>query len=229
MADHIVLGRPEPSDCNEYYFLYINRVPTGDVLGLLEEQLESTAGFLLGLEVSRLDYRYAPGKWSVKEVVGHVIDVERTFSYRAMCGARNEPADLPSLEQDPYVENSRYAVRPIEDVDLVIGVPQVECGPGIVIDAPRGSMEETPHLLAVHHRRVVGGGRPEEVTFFLWVRVAEGPRIGDEGAAEGEQLEAEAVVVSVAAATTGAHIGAVYDHVEVAVAHAEDTALGESL
>ncbi len=100
MADRIVLGRPEPSDCNEYYFLYIDRVPTGDVLGLLEEQLESTAGFLLGLEASRLDYRYAPGKWSVKEVVGHVIDVERTFSYRAMCGARNEPADLPSFEQD---------------------------------------------------------------------------------------------------------------------------------
>ena len=79
-AYNIVLGRPEPPDCNEYYFLYINRVPTGDVLGLLEEQLESTAGFLLGLEASRLDYRYAPGKWSVKEVVGHVIDVERTFS-----------------------------------------------------------------------------------------------------------------------------------------------------
>ena len=116
MADHIVLGRPEPSDCNEYYFLYINRVPTGDVLGLLEEQLESTPGFLLGLEASRLDYRYAPGKWSVKEVVGHVIDVERTFSYRAMCGARNEPADLPSLEQEPYVENSRYGVRHIADI-----------------------------------------------------------------------------------------------------------------
>ena len=116
MADRIVLGRPEPSDCNEYYFLYIDRVPTGDVLGLLEEQLESTAGFLLGLEASRLDYRYAPGKWSVKEVVGHVIDVERTFSHRAMCGARNEPADLPSFEQNPYVENSRYGVRSIEGI-----------------------------------------------------------------------------------------------------------------
>ncbi len=116
MADRIVLGRPEPSECNEYYFLYIDRVPTGDVLGLLEQQLESTAGFLLGLEPGRLDYRYAPGKWSVKEVVGHVIDVERTFSYRAMCGARNEPADLPSFEQEAYVENSRYGVRPIEDI-----------------------------------------------------------------------------------------------------------------
>lgn len=85
MADHIVLGRPEPSHCDEYYFLYIDRVPTGDVLGLLEEQLESTAAFLLGLEASRLDYRYAP-------------------------------ADLPSFEQDPYVENSRYGVRHIADI-----------------------------------------------------------------------------------------------------------------
>ncbi len=116
MADRIVLGRPEPSECNEYYFLYIDRVPAGDVLELLEEQLESTVEFLLGLEASRLEYRYAPGKWSVKEVVGHVIDVERTFSYRVMCGARNEPADLPSFEQNPYVENSRYGVRSIEDI-----------------------------------------------------------------------------------------------------------------
>ncbi len=116
MANRIVLGRPEPSECNEYYFMYIDRVPTGDLLELLEEQLESTAGFLLGLEPRRLDYRYAPDKWSVKEVVGHVIDVERTFSYRVMCGARNEPADLPSFEQNPYVENSRYGVRSIEDI-----------------------------------------------------------------------------------------------------------------
>ena len=116
MADRIVLGRPEPSECNEYYFLYIDRVPTGDVLGLLEGQLERTAEFLLGLDPGRLDYRYASGKWSVKEVVGHVIDVERTFSYRAMCGARNDPADLPSFEQEPYAENSRYGVRPIEDI-----------------------------------------------------------------------------------------------------------------
>ncbi len=116
MADRIVLGRPEPSECNEYYFLYIDRVPTGDVLGLLEGQLERTAEFLLGLDPGRLDYRYASGKWSVKEVVGHVIDVERTFSYRAMCGARDEPADLPSFEQEMYAGNARYAVRPIEHI-----------------------------------------------------------------------------------------------------------------
>jgi len=117
MADRIVLASPERSECDEYYFLYIDRVPTGDVLGLLEGQLERTAEFLLGLDPGRWDYRYASGKWSVKEVVGHVIDVERTFSYRAMCGARNDPADLPSFEQEPYAENSRYGVRPIAETD----------------------------------------------------------------------------------------------------------------
>ena len=111
-----MLDRPSPGDCAEYYFLYIDRVPNGNVLGVLDNQLQKTPGTLTAMPADKLDYRYASGKWSIKEIVGHLIDVERTFSYRAMCFARNEPAPLPSLDQDPYIEASRFDERSIEDI-----------------------------------------------------------------------------------------------------------------
>lgn len=109
-------GRPEPTECQEYYFMYIDRVPDGNVLEILQHQLDTTPAFLTAIEPAKLEYRYEPGKWCVKEIVGHLIDVERTFSYRAMCAARREPADLPSLEQEPYIRSSRYGIRPIADI-----------------------------------------------------------------------------------------------------------------
>ena len=116
MTDRPPLGRPKRSECDGYYFLYIDQVPEGDVVELLDRQLTTTADFLANIDPARLEHRYAPDKWCIKEVVGHVIDVERTFGHRAFCMARREPADLHSIEQEPYVENSRYGVRPMADI-----------------------------------------------------------------------------------------------------------------
>jgi len=110
------MERPQRSECAEYYFLYIDKVPPGNVLELLGEQLRTTPVFLRGIPGEKLDYRYEPGKWTIKELVGHLIDSERAFANRAFCFARREPVELPSFEQDPYVVNSRYAERSLKDI-----------------------------------------------------------------------------------------------------------------
>jgi len=102
---------PQRGECADYYFTYIDRVTDGDVLALLREQLAQTPAFIRGLSDDAGNHRYAPGKWSVKDVIGHVIDTERVFSHRAFCFARQEPAHLPSFEQDPYVEVAAYGRR----------------------------------------------------------------------------------------------------------------------
>jgi DinB superfamily len=105
------LARPRRGDCDDYYFTYIDRVPEGDVLALLHEQMVDTSAFLRELADDAANHRYAPGKWSVKDVIGHVIDTERVFSHRAFCFARQESAHLPAFEQDPYVEAAGYGSR----------------------------------------------------------------------------------------------------------------------
>jgi hypothetical protein len=107
----VIVDRPGPGDCNEYYFTYIDRVPEGDVLDLLGRQLRETAAYLASLDEETWDRRYAPDKWSIKEIVGHLIDSERAFSFRAFAAARRDPAPLPSFEQDDYVVASGIGAR----------------------------------------------------------------------------------------------------------------------
>ena len=83
---------------------------------MLDDQVEETLSLLAGIPPEQADHRYAPEKWSIKEVVGHVIDTERTFAYRALCFARKDPAQLPSFEQDQYAEFSNAADRPLPDL-----------------------------------------------------------------------------------------------------------------
>jgi hypothetical protein len=104
-------GRPGPEDCNAYYFAYIDRVPDGDVLALLARQRRDTAAWLASLDDDVWARRYAPDKWSVKEIVNHLIDAERAFSFRAFTAARRDPAPLPSFEQDDYVAASGVGER----------------------------------------------------------------------------------------------------------------------
>lgn len=102
---------PQRGECADYYFTYIDRVPEGDVLALLKEQLIETTAFVRELSEEAGNHRYAPGKWTVKDVIGHVIDTERVFTHRAFSFARREPLPLPSFEQDPYVEFAGYGKR----------------------------------------------------------------------------------------------------------------------
>ena len=109
-------SRPNEGEYLPYYERYIALVPDGDVLSTLEAQMTETQALLRGLSASISTYRYAPGKWSVNEVIGHVIDSERIFAARALRFARNDPTPLPGFEQDDYVRNSKFDAYPVAEL-----------------------------------------------------------------------------------------------------------------
>lgn len=105
------MNRPLKGDCAEYYFTYINQVPDGDIFAQLSESIKSTQTFFAAIPESRADHRYAPDKWSIKQVLSHMLDCERVFSYRAFCMSRREPENLNSMDQDLYVDSIDLGTR----------------------------------------------------------------------------------------------------------------------
>ena len=97
------IAPPDASEHAPYYGRYVSLVSGNDILAALEEQPRETMAVLSGLTEEQGDYRYAPDKWSIKEVMGHVIDTERIFAYRALRIARNDPKPMAGFEQDDYV------------------------------------------------------------------------------------------------------------------------------
>lgn len=95
-----MITRPVAGEAAEYYFTYINKVPEGDIRHLLHEQLSQTLALLESIDDGRSRYRYAPGKWSMRELLGHVNDTERMFVFRAFWFARGFDGPLPSFDQD---------------------------------------------------------------------------------------------------------------------------------
>ena len=110
------IDRPAATEYAPYYERYISRVPDGDLIELLERQLEDTLALLRAVPEERADARYAPGKWSIKEVVGHLSDTERVFAYRALRIARNDPTPLPGFDQDEYVRHGGFDARTLADL-----------------------------------------------------------------------------------------------------------------
>lgn len=93
-----------------FYAAYVDTVQ-GDVMQVLNEQIVSFPAFLDAIPAGRSEYAYAEGKWTIKEVVGHVIDTERIMAYRALRFARNDTKALPGFEQEDYVTNARFKER----------------------------------------------------------------------------------------------------------------------
>src|ERR1700730_8647780 len=93
------IGPPERTEAAPYYFDYIDRVSVGNVVGVLETQLEETLPFLRGISEAKSIHRYAAGKWSVREVLNHVNDAERLFVFRAFWFARGFDSPLPSFDE----------------------------------------------------------------------------------------------------------------------------------
>ena len=111
-----MIQRPEPTEYHEYYDAYVRRVPDRDVLSVLEDNLEETLALLGTVPIELEEYRYASDKWSVREVIGHVIDAERVFAYRALHFARRDPAPLPSMAEGDYARASNAGRRLLRDL-----------------------------------------------------------------------------------------------------------------
>ena len=111
------LSPPARDEYDPYYSGYIGRVPRGeDVLTVLEDQLRSTPALLQGVEEGRGSFRYAPGKWSIKEVIGHLTDTERIMSDRALRIARGDTTPLPGFDENAYVPAMEADARAVDDL-----------------------------------------------------------------------------------------------------------------
>lgn len=110
------IARPAETEYDPYFGRYVSLVPDGDLLALLARQVEETVDLLHALDADGADYRYAAGKWSIKEVVGHLSDTERIFAYRALRFARGDGTPLPGFDENLFVANARFAERTLPDL-----------------------------------------------------------------------------------------------------------------
>lgn len=104
----LIIGPPQPGEHAEYYGRYISLVNGSDILGTLDSQRRQMLLLLSGRDENEGDFRYAPDKWTMKEVLGHVCDTERIFAYRALRISRGDRTPIEGFEQDDYVRNGPW-------------------------------------------------------------------------------------------------------------------------
>ncbi len=101
------MGRPERTEAAAYYFTYIDRIPQDDILGVMERQREDAGTFLASISEEKSLHRYAPEKWSIRQVLSHINDTERAFAFRALWFGRDFHDPLPSFDQNIGVNAAR--------------------------------------------------------------------------------------------------------------------------
>ena len=167
--------RPQPGEYAPYYDRYISLVhhdqtPGNDIHAALEDQRREMLLLLCGRAEADGDLRYAPDKWSLKEVLGHINDTERIMSYRALRISRGDATPIEGYEQDDYVRNGPFAGRPLADlIEDYIAVRRATVSLFRNLDEPAWSRrgvanknEVTVRALAyiiagheLHHRRIL--------------------------------------------------------------------------
>jgi DinB family protein len=116
MPATLAIARPAPDEFFEYFGKYIKLVSGDDALPALRSQIVETARILRPLDEAKALHRYAPGKWSVKEVIGHLSDGERVFAYRALRFGRGDKTPLSGFDENKYVPAGGFDARPLGDI-----------------------------------------------------------------------------------------------------------------
>ncbi len=162
-------SRPLPGEYNPFYDRYISLVSSGDVVGLLERQAPETVALFKSAS-AKADFRYAPGKWSVKEMLGHVNDTERIMAYRALRVVRGDKTPLAGFEQDDYIRDGNFGPRTLDDLlDEFVAVRKATVCLFRHVDSETGarqgiannqaiSVRALAYIIAgheLHHRRVL--------------------------------------------------------------------------
>ena len=114
---------PDRTEAAEYYFIYIDQVPPGDISTILEAQHGETVQLLRGISEERSLHRYAPDKWSIRQVVSHLNDTERLSVFRALWFARGFDTPLPSFDQNIAIDSARADARPLSSVAFFQELP----------------------------------------------------------------------------------------------------------
>ncbi|MEQ6122287.1 DinB family protein [Reichenbachiella sp. MALMAid0571] len=109
-----MIEKPEEGEYNEFYQTYIDKVRTKDIIEFLKTQRKSIVRFLNAIPEERYSYKYGEGKWSVKQVLRHMIDTEIVFGYRVHSIAKNKAAELPGMDQNDYMTNSNDSQNTFE-------------------------------------------------------------------------------------------------------------------
>ncbi len=111
-----MIRKPKSEEYNSFYEPYVSKIQEDNVLDVLKEQLLSVVDFFSSISEEQAEYRYASDKWSIKEVLNHLNDAERVFSYRALCIVRGEDKPLPGMDQEVYQKNSRADMRSLSSL-----------------------------------------------------------------------------------------------------------------
>lgn len=110
------MNRPEKNEYDAYYEKYVSLVEETDIVSALENQADELQNLLEEITEEKSSYAYAEGKWTIKELVGHLIDGERIFAYRALRIGRADLTPLEGFEQDGYIENANFNERTLADL-----------------------------------------------------------------------------------------------------------------
>ena len=110
------MNRPAENEYASYYQGYVDQVSENDVMAVLRSEVDDLDVLLNRVPTEKETYAYAEGKWTIREIVGHLIDGERVFGYRALCIARGEQQNLPGFEQDDYLRTAPYKHIELEDL-----------------------------------------------------------------------------------------------------------------
>ncbi|MBL8754081.1 MAG: DinB family protein [Planctomycetes bacterium] len=150
--------RPDPAEYSPGFRAYVDRVPDGDVLAHLERQGRATVALLVGLPEAKGEHAYAPGKWTVKRLLQHVVDGERLFCYRAMCIARGEQASLPAFDEATYAANDGSSGRSLAAI-----LAEFAAVRAATIPLFQGFDD------VAWRRRGIANGKPASVLSLLWI------------------------------------------------------------
>jgi hypothetical protein len=110
------MNRPAETEYATYYQSYVNQVNETDIMAVLRSEIDDLDVLLNRVPAEKETYAYAEGKWTIRQVIGHLIDGERVFGYRAFCIARGEQQNLPGFEQDDYLQTAPYNNIELEDL-----------------------------------------------------------------------------------------------------------------
>lgn len=161
-------ARPAATEHAPYYGRYTALVPDGPITATLRAQAAETARLLASAPAAKEEHRYADGKWSVKEVVGHMIDAERVFAYRALRFARADATPLAGFDENIYVPAGAFGARTLKSlaeefrvvrestIQLLEGLPDEAMSRGGVASENPVTVRALAWIIAGHERHHVG-------------------------------------------------------------------------